>query len=286
MTDVEVSVIIPTYNRAHTVLRALDSVFYQKDAPSYEIVIVDDGSTDQTLDIVKLYLNEKLKKFHVEVQLISIPSGGVSVARNTGVLHSKGQWLAFLDSDDEWLEDKLKRQWNFIKIHKELSLVHGDEIWIRQGVRVNPMKKHAKGGGDQFFRSLELCVISPSCVILTRELFDNEGGFDPQMIVCEDYDLWLRITSNRLVGFINEPLIIKYGGHDDQLSHKYKAMDEYRVMSMMKLLKDGRLNPDQLKALVVQAQKKCDILVNGFQKHGHYQKALFFEKLKKEFELN
>ena len=161
--------------------------------------------------------------------MIRIKNQGVSVARNKGIQAASGDWIAFLDSDDEWLPQKLQKQVDYLERHPEIKLIHSDEMWIRNGVRVNPHKKHQKGGEDQYLPSLLMCMISPSATVMKKETLFSLGLFDESYPCCEDYDLWLKFTSLYPVGFINEMLIKKYGGHQDQLSQKYQAMDYWRV---------------------------------------------------------
>lgn len=253
------SVIIPSFNRGHLLERAIQSVLKQT-YKNFELIIVNDGSTDNTRELLSNY--QHLKIIHIENQ-------GVSQARNIGLKHAKGDWIAFLDSDDEWLANKLEKQIYFIKDHSDISLVHGDEIWIRNGVRVNPKLKHKKGGGDQFETSLKLCAISPSVALIKRELLDEFNGFNSHYPVCEDYDLWLKITQKYLIGYIDDFLIIKYGGHEDQLSQKFKAMDFWRIKSIDHILKNGTLSSIQEKTALEEIHYKCKILIEGYEKHGN-----------------
>lgn len=253
------SVIIPTYNRAHTLERALKSVLRQR-FTDYDIWVVDDGSTDQTAQVLKLYA-DKINVFQTE-------NKGVSAARNLGIQNSTGKWLAFLDSDDEWLEEKLQKQYEFIQHNPETPLVHGEEIWIRNGVRVNPKNKHKKFGGKIFSKCLPLCLISPSAAVLKRELFTEVGYFREDFPVCEDYDLWLKITSIYEVGFVEDVVLYKYGGHQDQLSQKFHAMDSYRVKSMAWILSNRTLSKRDEELLRSELSAKLEILALGYQKHG------------------
>jgi glycosyltransferase involved in cell wall biosynthesis len=258
MTDIPFfSVIIPTYNRLPFLQRAVASVQAQT-FTNYELIVVDDGSTDQTDAWLQLE----------DIRFCRIPHSGVSAARNFGVQQAKGEWLCFLDSDDRWLPQKLQKQFAFIQDNPAYDLVHGDEIWIRNGVRVNPHNKHRKEGGDIFVRSLELCLISPSVAAIKRQTFLDLGGFREDFPACEDYDLWLKFTAIREVGFIADFLIEKYGGHADQLSQKYKAMDYWRVQSIDHLLSSNQLSPSKRQAAIATLIRKGNILMRGYQKHG------------------
>ena len=226
-----ISVIIPTYNRAYSLKRAIDSVLAQT-YRDFELLVVDDGSTDDSAELLAK-INPQIP-FKV---LTHQKNQGVSAARNYGIENSLAPWIAFLDSDDEWLPEKLQKQMQFAEQYPELRLVHADEIWIRNGVRVNQMNKHKKLGGRIFKRCVDLCCISPSAVLLRRDLFSDVGLFNEEFPVCEDYELWLRVCAGEDVGFIDTPLIKKYGGHEDQLSRSMVAMDLWRVRALLPFVK-------------------------------------------------
>ncbi len=251
----DISVIIPTYNRAHILPRALDSVLAQTQLP-IEIIVVNDGSTDGTKSVLSNYPGLKI---------IDQQHSGVSAARNIGLEHTNGEWIAFLDSDDEWLPEKLEQQWAAI-CNDDKLICHTEEIWIRNGQRVNPMKKHQKFGEYIYEKCLPLCVISPSSVMIHRSVFHDVGLFDETLEVCEDYDLWLRICAKYSVLFIDEPLMVKYGGHEDQLSRKHWGMDRFRVKALEKMLDSEELNEDLRRATIEMLILKCKIIINGMKK--------------------
>lgn len=256
------SVIIPSFNRLEFLKKAITSVQNQS-FKDFEIIVVDDASKDLT----EKYLS-KLKDIKY---LKNIKKQGVSFSRNLAVKEARGEWLAFLDSDDQWFEQKLKYQYEYIQENKNIEILHSNERWIRNGVRVNQMKKHKKSGGDIFKRSLELCLISPSAVCLKKSLFEKMGGFREDFIVCEDYDLWLKISSEYEIGFIEEDLILKFGGHEDQLSQKYKAMDYYRIKSIDWILRNKKLKDDKKSYALEVLKRKCEILLKGYLKHNNFQ---------------
>lgn len=255
-----IDIILPTYNRAHTLMRAVQSV-QQQTFSAWQLFIIDDGSTDETRKLVAETLNSDPRiHYHRQEQK------GVSAARNFGIQMSQAPWVAFLDSDDEWLSDKLSRQLKLLQDSK-LLWGHGEEIWVRNGQRVNPMKKHFKAGGDQFARSLELCCISPSCAILHRTLLAETRGFREDFEVCEDYELWLRLSKKYEIAFDPQPIIKKYGGHEDQLSHKYHSMDIWRVRAQAHLLEEKGLSDSQESLVLSSMASKLRVLIKGAQKH-------------------
>ena len=252
-----VSVVIPTYNRIHTLPRALSSVFEQS-TPAGEVIVVDDGSTDNT--------QETLARDFPDVTTIRQENAGVSAARNVGIARAKGEWIALLDSDDAWLTTKLEAQLKTLSASPEARLCHTEEIWIRDGVRVNQMKKHAKSGGWLFQRSLALCCISPSAALIHRSVFEDYGDFDEGLPACEDYDLWLRITGHEPVVYVEVPQIYKYGGHEDQLSRAFWGMDRFRIAAIEKTLNMGTLSAEDEAAALRTIVKKLKILVAGARK--------------------
>ena len=249
-----VSIIIPTYNRAEFLTEALNSIMSQT-YKDFELIVVDDGSSDNTKEVVK--------NFDGEIKYLYRKNQGVSAARNLGINEAKGEFLSFLDSDDLWERNKLEKQIDFFDKNKEAKVCYTDEIWVRKGKRVNQMKKHAKYSGNIFEKSLPLCIISASSITIKKDVFARVGLFDESLIVCEDYDLWLRISNEYPVYFIPEKLIIKRGGHKDQLSKKYWGMDRFRIMVLEKLLSNGGLSLEQKNAALRELERKCEIFSKG-----------------------
>jgi glycosyltransferase involved in cell wall biosynthesis len=272
----KISVIIPTYNRISTLPRAVDSVLDQT-FTDLDLWIVDDGSTDGTADWVQ---NEILaQQREITTHYLRSQNKGVSHARNLALKASSGEWVAFLDSDDEWLPNKIAQQMIVAEQNPELKLLHGEEIWIRNGVRVNPMKKHQKSGGRIFDRCIKLCCISPSTAMVRREIFEEVGFFNEDFPVCEDYDMWLRICEKYEVGFVENPIIKKYGGHEDQLSRKYIAMDYYRIKSLSQFTQSSEISEDEKSLLLDTLSKKCEILLRGFKRHNNMDQFTEVEEI-------
>jgi glycosyltransferase involved in cell wall biosynthesis len=269
-----VSVIIPTCNRVRTLPRALDSVLAQTRAID-EIIVVDDGSTDSTVDLVI--------GNYPQVTLLQQTNLGVSAARNHGINEATSDWIALLDSDDRWLPTKLEAQFTLLEQHPDHRLCHTDEIWIRNGKRVNQMHKHRKSGGHIYSQCLPLCIISPSSVLLHRTLFEDVGLFDQTLPACEDYDLWLRICAREPVLYVDTPQIEKYGGHDDQLSRKHWGMDRFRIRALEKILASNLLTPDQERETVSMLLSKAAILEQGARKRGKLQRADHYRKLMQRY---
>ena len=272
-----VSVILPSWNRADWLKKSIDSVLEQT-FRDFELIVVDDASTDSTQEILTIY-SGKFRSITFAKNL------GVSAARNAAVKNCDSEWIAFLDSDDFWHPHKLQKQIAQTVIRAECPIHFTDEIWIRNGVRVNPKKKHQKLEGWIFKPSLELCLMSPSTVLLKRDLFEVHGLFDETLPICEDYDLWLRLTAQHQVALLNEKLMTRHGGHADQLSLSEWGIDRYRVQSIIKILKTEKLSPEDRSAAIVVLRKKCKIIINGFRKRGKLQEVERYEKIANQHQI-
>ena len=269
----KISVVIPTYNRAALLPRALESVRAQS-LPPDEVIVVDDGSTDGS--------GELIAARYPECIYLRQENLGVSAARNLGIREARGEWIALLDSDDAWLPTKLAAQTDRIRRTPFVRLCHTEEQWIRNGVRVNAMKKHRKRGGWIFRHCLPLCAISPSSALIHRELFDSVGLFDESLPACEDYDMWLRICARHPVAFEHRPQLVKYGGHEDQLSRKHWGMDRFRVEALLKIISGGDLAPGDLGAAVETLIRKCRILADGARKRGNAERCQVYQDIIEE----
>ncbi len=266
-----VSVIIPTYNRVYILFKAIESVLNQT-FKDLELIVVDDGSTDETPYLITKYPLIYVKK----------PRKGVAHARNIGIAKAKGDFIAFLDSDDIFVPDKIEKQLEFFEKNPDYKIVQTDEIWYKGNKRINPKKIHKKAEGWFFYRAIKLCVVSMSTVLMKRELFEEVGLFDEEFWVCEDYEFWLRVALKMPVGLIKENLVIKSGGRPDQLSAT-KGLDYYRTLALIKLFKNYQkdLNLEQKIMLFAEAKRKFKIFYKGALKYGNLEKAF---KLKKFFE--
>lgn len=264
-----VSAVLPTFNRAWSLKRAIDSVLTQ-DYPYIELIVIDDGSTDQTSSILKSYQNR--------IKIIRQSNSGVSAARNAGIREAKGELIALLDSDDAWKSQKVSCQVTFFNDNPEALICQTEEIWIRNGKRVNPKIKHQKPSGMIFKKSLNLCLVSPSAVMMRTDLFKEKGMFDETFTVCEDYDLWLRVSHDIPVYLIDKPYTIKYGGHPDQLSGMH-SQDKYRIRSIMNLVDSGKLTLSQEAAARNVLCKKLEIYGNGCIKRARVEEGRAYLKL-------
>ncbi|MFC2165530.1 glycosyltransferase family 2 protein [Acidobacteriota bacterium] len=265
-----ISIIIPTFNRSVFLREAIHSVFNQDffsgtgHGKAYELIVVDDGSTDDTEQLVT--------EFGDRLIFVQQSNQGVSAARNAGLDLAKGEYIAFLDSDDLWKREKLSVQMSLMEALPRTKLCYTDEIWMRKGVFVNPKNRHRKYSGWIFDRVLPLCLLSLSSALFRREVFDEVGRFDESLPVCEDYDLGIRLAHRYPLHFIDSFLIIKRGGHADQLSKKYWGMDQFRVMALEKALRLD-LTPHQQDLVKREVVIKSRVLADGFEKRGKMEEA-------------
>uniref|UniRef100_A0A832A886 Glycosyltransferase n=1 Tax=Desulfacinum infernum TaxID=35837 RepID=A0A832A886_9BACT len=266
-----VSVIIPTRNRAAMVREAVDSVLVQKGA-AFELIVVDDGSEDETLRLLDSY-GDALRILRRD------RPGGVSAARNAGIMAARGEWIAFLDSDDLWLPGKLRAQLDYFRSQPDMRLCQTEEIWIHKGRRRNPKRCHAKPSGWCFDRLLERCLVSPSAVMVHRSLFEQVGLFDESLPACEDYDMWLRIGCRHPIGLVPKPFVVKRGGHGDQLSATVPALDRFRLRALAKLLETEPLSPGQRDQTARMLRRKAQIYASGCLKRGKIEEALWALRL-------
>jgi glycosyltransferase involved in cell wall biosynthesis len=269
-----ISVVIPTYNRWNFLNRALSSVVNQT-YPAHQIIVVDDGSDESVSD--------SLRHSFPDVQFLRQENKGVASARNLGIKQSTGEWVALLDSDDEWEPTKLEKQLAFIGKFPKLRAIHTGERWIRNGNEVSPPAYLEKSNHLLWERSLRHCLICPSSVLLHCSVFETVGLFDEKLTVCEDYDFWLRLLLEQEIGLVDEKLVIKHGGHDDQLSTTTWGMDRFRVRALQKILNNQLLSNDRKVNVLEVLHKKCDILAQGAEKRGKLEEAQKYRNLSDQY---
>jgi len=273
MNNPLVSVIIPTFNRGWVLKEAVDSVLAQ-DFSNFELIVVDDGSVDNSSEILASY-GKKIKVVRQE-------NRGVSSARNKGVVSSLGEFIAFLDSDDLWLPGKLSAQLAFFKNNPDALICQTEEIWVKNGKRINPGKRNKKMSGFFFEKSLELCLVSPSAVMMKKKLFEIVGLFDEALPACEDYDMWLRVNCRHPIHLIGSAFIVKRGGHMDQLSGMH-SLDKYRIQSIVKLIENKMLSKDQMESAIKVLKRKCRVYSQGCKKRGRTEETLKYIEISERY---
>lgn len=272
-----VSIILTTYNRESFLAEAVNSVLAQ-DYQSFELLVIDDASTDRSYEQLQPYLPYLTYLRHSE-------NRGVSAARNTGLEYSKGKYLCFLDSDDLWEKKKLSSQMRFLQTNPTYQVCYTNETWLHQGHWLNQKEKHRKYSGYIFEKLLPLCIISPSSIIIARHLLEQIGYFDESFPACEDYELWLRLGSQYPIGYLEKRLIVKRGGHIDQLSQKYLGLDKLRIKAILKILGSGILSIPQWEAAWEELNKKCRIFGCGCLHHQREEEAAFFFSIPEQLTL-
>ncbi len=260
-----VSVIIPTHDRLPMLREAIASVQAQT-LRERELIVVDDGSRDGTWEWLQTAAG---------LRALRLPERrGPAAARNAGAREARGRYLALLDSDDLFRPDKLELQVALLEASPpSLALCHSDELWLRGGRELRQGKQHEKRGGWIFEHCLPLCRVSPSAAVIRREVFEELGGFDEELEIAEDYELWLRLTCRHPVGFIAEPLTIKRGGHADQLSAKYGQIEKFRIEALRRVLLHAPLSAAQRASALEALRGKCAIYAAGCEKRGRLEEA-------------
>ena len=274
MSQTSVSVIMPTWNRAQLTKRALKSVFAQSH-PADEVIVVDDGSTDNTVDFIK--------QQYPKVRLLTQENAGVSAARNLGIRAAQGNWICLLDSDDVWHATKLEKQLQALAAELDYLLCHTNEIWIRNGVRVNQMKKTPKTRWIYFsilpalMCNLAFLCHNPSSTI-GRSAYLMKQCLPARIMICGC--VFARIIRCFI---LKEELITKYGGHDDQLSQKYWGMDRFRIYALEKIISDPKLSAENRDVAITMMLKKIEIYLAGAKKHNNAEQVEHFTALLKQY---
>ena len=260
-----VTVIIPTRDRAGLLPRALASALAQT-WTALEIIVVDDGSTDDTPALLAALDDPRL------VVIRRQTPGGVSAARNVAIGVARGDYIALLDSDDEWLPQKTARQLASMQASGHV-ISQTQEIWMRGGRRVNPVARHGKPDGFFFEAALDMCLVSPSTTMFARGFFEEIGLFDESLPACEDYDLWLRTLLRHPIGLLDEYLAVRHGGRGDQLSTMYIGQDLFRIRSMIGLLGRPEITPWHRDCIEKELRRKVRVYATGCLKRDRPEEA-------------
>lgn len=266
--SMEFSVIIPTFNRRAFLEKAVNSVLAQSFS-DFELIVIDDGSTDSTKGLMALYKDKRIIYVYQK-------NHGVSTARNKALTLAKGNYIAFLDSDDWWKKEKLEKATEYIERYPDINIFHTEEIWFRNGKLLNQKKKHKKPSGFVYKNALSLCCISISTAVIKKGVFETVGTFDETLEACEDYDFWLRATNKYEVKLIPDALTLKDGGRPDQLSSKIWGLDRFRIKALEKMLASEMLTKSDYKITFKEFEKKCEIFALGAEKRGKLEEAKFY----------
>jgi glycosyltransferase involved in cell wall biosynthesis len=288
------SVVIPTYNRAALVREAVLSVFAQT-FRNFELIVVDDGSTDET----EKTLAGCAEFENPGLRYLRIPHSGMpGLARNRGAAAAGGSYLAFLDSDDLWLPEKLEHQLRLFTAGAPPRLCHTRERWLRRGEEISQAGQRHRREGDIFADALKKCIIGPSTVIIEKNFFDACGGFREDLEIAEDYELWLRMSFSGAVAYLDEALTIKRAMHSQpgaadspppaaNLSEKYGHIEIFRIRALKSLLDAGAFSsaPDRESLACKELARKCGLYAAGCRKRAKPEEADEYEKLAHRYAL-
>jgi glycosyltransferase involved in cell wall biosynthesis len=219
-----VSVILPTYNRARLLGRAIQSVFAQT-YQDFELIVVDDGSTDNTESLVKSFNSEKIRYIRHR------QNKGASAARNTGIQSAKGAYIAFQDSDDEWMPEKLEKQMRaFETAPPEVGIVYTGFFIITTNKReYKPSAEITPKDGNIFSSIIKgEYLVSPQTIVVKRECFEKAGLFDEHLPAMEDWEMALRLSKHYHFKYINEPLVLYYPQSDSLSRNKSAVIQAYQ----------------------------------------------------------
>lgn len=265
-----VSAIIPTHDRLDLLMEAIDSVRAQSYAP-IELIVVDDGSTDGTWE--RLRAEPGMRRRRID------HTGRPGAVRNAGVAIATGDYLAFLDSDDLWLPDKLALQMELLRESPGIPIVHSRELWLRDGRPVSQAGQRHRRAGWLFADAVRKCIIGPSTVVLHRSVLRAVGGFREDLEIAEDYELWLRVTARFPVGYCDRPLVTKRAGHGDQLSERYGQIERFRIDALAPLVAAGHWAEPERSVARRELARKCLVHAAGARKRGRDAEAARYEAL-------
>ena len=212
-------------------------------------------------------------------------TGMAGLVRNRGVDAASAGYIAFLDSDDLWEKDKLKKQFSLMQACKSenIRIIHTREKWLRGDRIVSQKSQKHKREGFIFEDALWKCIIGPSTVMLEKSLFYEAGGFREDLEVAEDYELWLRITDHEKAGYIDEMLTVKRAGDWEQLSEKYGQIEIFRIDALKNLLEKSYFSGENKVMASDVFSRKCRIYASGCRKRRKNDEALYYENLAKKY---
>ncbi len=196
-----ISVIIPVFNGAKTIKETIDSILNQI-FQNLELIIIDDGSKDTTLEVVKSFSDSRIKVF-------SYPNAGLSASRNRGISQAKGEYISFIDADDLWTPDKLESQWKALQKNPQAAIAYSWTDYIDESSKFIKSGRRIKVNGDAFSKLLLINFLeNGSNPLIRQEAFEKIGGFDESLLAAEDIDMWLRLAANYEFVCVEKPQIL------------------------------------------------------------------------------
>lgn len=257
-----VSVVIPTHNRADLLPRAIDSVLNQTYS-NFEIIVVSDGSTDNTEEVVKSYSDKDSR-----IRFIGYsPARGGNIARNTGIVAAKGEYVAFLDDDDEWMPAKLEKQINVMESDNRIGLVYTgvNIIYVNEGLRYSFIGE-SKGDLSKEIL-LDNHIGTTSTVMVRKMILEETGAFDEKLKALQDFELWIRVCQKCLIGLVPEELInyYNYTGTNQVSSSTQKYIDAFSYINTKHKSLLNELTTNQMS---IKKMNECMLLANKAMRNG------------------
>ncbi len=298
----QVSVIIPTYNRCGSLIQTLRSALNQT-YQDIEIIVIDDGSGDDSaVEVLRefgpdperaesIWRHRTPSKSgtcgfgfwtpRIPLQYIYLnPSRGIGAARNKGVAASQGEHIAFLEPGFIWNSTYLERQMEFLESHPAVWIAHG-RICSARATGKNGKKRCRVPAPIQFEDVVGGTDLHASAVVARKGFIEIHGGFDENLPSCEDYDLWIRIASHVPIMLIPDALTVA----GDVTAPPAWTLDRYRVYALEKAFQSGHLNADQRHRVAEEMIRRCDSLVTGYRQKNNTERANFYERKRKKFEI-
>lgn len=237
-----ISVIIPVYNAEESIEKCLDSIKNQTWKGEFEIIVINDGSADRSGEILENY---RKKNPEMPIQLINQENGGVSKARNTGLKIAKGDYIALLDSDDEWLPEKTEKQMKYLQ-NSDFGVDFITSLWNDEKVSF----PYAIGGNGLVAINLNKLLFKvtgqTSTAIFKRKILENTGFFDERQRYSEDANFWMRISENNSMFLLPEKLVIAGNGKKSfgfsGLSANLKEMEKGIQKNISEMYRNKRIN--------------------------------------------
>lgn len=237
-----ISVVITTYNYGDYLKTCLDSVLQQTHT-NLEVIVINDGSTDHTDQVIAPYLTNPLIKYVRQV------NAGQAIAKNNGIRQASGDYLAFLDADDYWMPQKLNRQLGLFAVDRQVGVVFSKSVWVDQlgnTIPVNSSRPHAGWVTNHLI--VDNFVVFSSALV-RRECFTKLGAFDEGLEMGIDWDLWLRFSLHYKFAFVDEQLTAYRVGHPNQMSKKQERRQEQSDFILNRFLREhpGVISPKSLR---------------------------------------
>ncbi|MCK4305695.1 MAG: glycosyltransferase family 2 protein [Candidatus Eisenbacteria sp.] len=297
-----VTVIVPTHNKKEPVAEALRSVLSQT-FRDFEIVVSDDGSTDGTplhllrmlgaqpdaLEILSRMSPTSIKPFShafsqngVTVQYHYGSNRGLSAARNRGIRSARGDYIAFIEAEDEWQREHLEVQMAFLESHPDARLCRVAERYVKDG-KPRKNRNTSTASGWIFEAALEASPMSTSALLAHRSCFASCGAFDENLPACDEYDLWLRFAARYPIYYIPDgPIVTRKSARGDGSSRTW-SWDRFRVYALEKAFQSGHLSPNQRFMVAQEIVRKCERLVQGFRRQRSDERSNFYERKRRRF---